>query len=136
VPSEPGSSVNTLVDNELSYGERIILPGGQDLPVLCFRFEQRQGKLIFVQTDKQGSQMHEFELEDDVEAIIAEYTVKIRSWFLFKHEIVRMFDIPHKLDMDGKQTDLFKDYLMPKQQKEEFKVKTVFQTAEEVAVSI
>jgi len=62
--------------------------------------------------------------------------VKIRSWFLFKHEIVRMFDIPHKLDIDGKQTDLYEDYLLPRQREKEFRVKTVFQTAEEVAVSI
>jgi hypothetical protein len=136
VPAEPGSSVNTLVDNELSCGERIILPSGQDLPVLCFRFEQRHGTLVFVQTDKQGSSIQEFELEDDVEAIIAEYTVKIHSWFLFKHEIVRMFDIPHTLDIDGEQTDLFKDFLLLRQQEEEFRVKTVFQTAQEVAVSI
>jgi len=136
VPSGPGSSVNTFIDQELTNGERIILPSGQDIPALCFRFEYHDGNLIFVQTDKQGKMIQECEIDDQFEAIVVEYSVKIRSWFLFKHEILRMYDIPHKLNLDGKRRDLFTEYLLPFQDKEEGKLKTVFQTAQEIAVSI
>ncbi len=136
VPSGPGSSVNTFIDQELTNGERIILPSGQDLPALCFRFENHNGNLIFVQTDKQGKMIREYEINEQVEAIVGEYSVKIRSWFLFKHKIVRMYDIPHRFDLDGKRRDLFREYVLPFQDKKEGKLKTVFQTAQEVAVSI
>lgn len=136
VPSVPGSSVNTFIDQELTNGERIILPSGQDLPVLCFRFENHNGNLIFVQTDKQGKMIQKYEMDNQVVAIVVEYSVKIRSWFLFKHEIVQMYDIPHKLDFDGKRRDLFREYILPFQDKKEGKLKIVFRTAQEVAVSI
>jgi hypothetical protein len=47
-----------------------------------------------------------------------------------------MYDIPHKLIINKRQVDLFKEYLLPFQGKQEDKLKTVFQTGQEVAVSI
>ena len=136
VPSGPESSVNTFVDQELSNGDRIILPSGQDLPVLCFRFENRNGDIVFCHTDKQGNLSREIQVDQEVEGIFVEYSAKIQSWFLFKHEIVRMFMVPHELTIKGTKQDLFKDYLIPLQAEEEARVKTVFQTAQEVTVSI
>lgn len=131
-----GSTVNTFEDHVLESGERIILPAGQDVPVLCFRVENKNGHLMLILTDKRGNKIREIEIDEQVEAIFTEYSLRIQSWFLFKHEISRLFALPRQLTIDGKPRDIFKSHLLPLQGRGEARVKTVFQTANVISVSI
>lgn len=54
VPASSTMSVRTFVDTELVQGERLLLPGRQDHPVICFRMEIVGQSLKFVVTDKMG----------------------------------------------------------------------------------
>ena len=64
--------METYIDTEISTGERLLLPGRQDLPILCFRFELNQNILNLVVTDKMGTPVQKFEIieENEVEVMI------------------------------------------------------------------
>lgn len=94
-PARLGSSVKTFEDKEIASGERILLYGRQDLPVLCFRFEHHGNDIKFVRTDKFGTLIGLYDIKSEEGSLMIEYYLKIQSWFLFKHEIARVFEIPH-----------------------------------------
>lgn len=117
-------------------GEEIPLDGGQDLPVLCFRFEDNEGNLKFIHTDKLGTPINTYNISSETDSLKIEYYLKLQSWFLFKHEIVRTFEIPHYLPVDGKKVDVFRYLLKRIQTKGERSVRLVFLTAEDIRVAV
>ena len=132
----PGSSVKTLVDTDISCGERIVLPGKQDLPVLCFRFERQGEKLKFIHTDKSGNPFQMYDIEPDLDSLMLEYNLKIQAWYLFKHDVFRLFIIPRRVQVKLKgDVDLF-EYLLSCQGDSERKIPLVFRAAEEITVSV
>lgn len=148
-PAKEGCSVRTLMDTELVSDERTLLPAGQDLTVLCFRFEKLGYTLKFIQTDKFGKptkvmdMMMDISHKRNIESINVEYYLKLKSWFLFKHEIARAFVIPHILtreeEHNGSIVDVDKDiftHLFIKQQEGEQRIQLVFQTSEITTVAV
>jgi len=137
LPRQEGISVETYIDTEISTGERLLLPGRQDLPILCFRFELNQNILNLVVTDKMGTPVQKFEIieENEVEVMI-EFYIKARNWFLFKHEISRLYTIRQYQDFKGIRHNIFKDYFIPIQSSDEQQTESVFQYAHEVTVTI
>ena len=130
-------SVNTFVDNDIVSGERILLPRGQDLPILCFRFEQHGNMMKLIHTNKLGKPINVYDLGPSVDSLKVEYYLKLRSWFLFKHEIVRIFEIPHYLTtVEGKEEDIFDLHFFKKQQQDEHRIQTTFKTAEVITVAV
>jgi len=136
-PSREGSTVKTFVDVALESGERILLPGVQDLPVICFRFEDGENGLKLVHTNKLGEPIHQYDLTSEVDSLKIEYTVKIRGWSLFKifkHEIVRTFEVSHYLEAKGKKMNAFR-YLLNKQEQKEQRIPIVFLTSEDITIT-
>lgn len=117
-------------------GEEIPLGGGQDLPVLCFRFEDHGRDLKFIYTDKLGVPINTYNISSETDSLKIEYYLKLQSWFLFKHEIVRTFEIPHYLTIDGKKIDVFRYLLKKVQIKDEQPVRLVFLTAGDITVAV
>jgi len=136
LPKDEGSSVKTFIDRELSSNERLLLPGGQDLPVVCFRVEKRSDGLKLIHTDKKGESISEYPIDELLMGLQIEYLLKIRSWFLFKHEITRSFVIPVRKEQEGQERNLFEEYLLPMQTEKEMKVKIVSQTARQITVTV
>lgn len=161
-PPVDGCSVGTFVDTEIVSGERILLPGrkdspvllpksveselgitissprgGQDLPVLCFRFECTENDLKFIHTDKLGNQIGEpYNIGSNVDSLMIEYYLKITSWFHLKHEIVRIFRIPRwgRKKQDNTKVDIF-EWFMKKQSGLEQEIPLVVKESEVVTVS-
>ncbi len=130
-----GSSVDTFVDTELSSGERVLLPGGQDLPVLCFRFQESGGNLQLIHTDKLGVQIGEYPLHPEVDAVKVEFYLRSRSLFLFKHEVARSFELPHYIETSQGKVDFFGE-LFHLQSSQEGKLLPLIQTAEFLTVGV
>jgi len=105
----------TFVDTDLDSGERIYLPTGQDLPIVCFRFEENLGKIKLIHTDKLGNIIKPYDLEG-MNDIMAEYHIEVKHWFVLKHEINRIFFVPlTKEKLKGKIIDFVRDYYLAKQ---------------------
>jgi hypothetical protein len=137
-PPKEGCSVKTFIDVEIISGERILLPGGQDLPVICFRFENKGNGLKFIYTDKLGVSKNVYDLGPEVDSLKIEYSLKIQGWGLFKvfnHEVVRIFEIPHYLEIRQEKADVFK-YLLDKQKQQEQRIRHVFLAAEDITISM
>lgn len=136
LPSK-GTSVKTFLDCPLSDGERLLLPKGQDLPLICFRFESSDTGLRLQVTDKMGAPTGTAEeIGEDVDCLMIEFSVKARSWGLFKHEIARLYTIPQYHDLTGNRENVFRDYLLPIQSSHEGKIESVLQHAREVTVTV
>ena len=135
LPPKQGCSVPSLVDTELTSEKRILLPSGDDLPVCCFRFEESTGGFKFVHTDKLGQAKRAYVLSGETDSLNIEYCLKIPHWFLFKHEISRIFEIPHYSHVREREVNVF-DYLKHEQQKGEHKIRLVFKTAEVITVAV
>ncbi|MEW6063248.1 MAG: hypothetical protein AB1571_02665 [Nanoarchaeota archaeon] len=131
IPLGNGCSVKTVIDKELSNGDRIILPGGFDLPILCFRFQQDGNSLKLIHTDKLGEKINEIDISSEVKSINIKYYVKIKTKYHFMHEIVRSFEIPYKFN----QKDIF-DYLLKKQLESEHMSKPIFETADVISFAL
>lgn len=134
-PATKNCSVRTFMDNDIVLGERILLPRGQDLPILCFRFEEQENKVKLIHTDKLGKPINVYDLSPSVDSLKVEYYLKLRSWFLFKHEVIRIFEIPHYLTVEQKEVNVF-EHLLTRQQKNEQRILMVFKTAEVVTVAV
>jgi len=115
IPGGAGCSVNTLVDTEIDLGERIFLPAGQDLPIICFRFDDRRSNIKLVVTDKLGNALNSYDL-NDIKSIMAEYHFAVRHWLVFKHDINRIVLMPlYKDKIKGQLVDFLRDYYLAKQ---------------------
>jgi len=137
LPRREGNSVETYIDTEISAGERLLLPGQQDLPILCFRFESNHNNLNLIVTDKMGTPDRKFEIIEENEGeVMVEFYVKARNWFLFKHEISRLYTIRQYQDFKGIRHNIFRDYFIPIQSSDEQQTESVFQYAQEVTVTI
>lgn len=141
-PGGPGSSVNSFVDTELTSDERILLPPSQDLPVVCFRIEEKNGNLRFVHTDKLGTPCSTFQLTSEFEGLNVEYYLRVQlrvsRWLrrlIFKHEITRAFSIPFEKKSADKTVNIFREKLLPIQKGPEHKFKLIFLSAQVVTVS-
>jgi len=137
-PPKAGCSVKTLEDVEIASGERILLPGRQDLPVVCFRFENKGNRQKFIHTNKLGVSINQYDISPEVNSLKIEYLLKMRGWFLFKvfkHEIIRTFEVPHYLEVKKKKVDVFK-YLLNKQKQQEQKIRLVFLTKEDITIAV
>jgi hypothetical protein len=132
-PSSPGCSVNTLIDTRLTEGQVIILPKGYDYPVLCFRLEKTDGKVHFIHTDKVGTQLGSYPIAEDFREILVEYSVRIQTLGLLKHEICRMLSIPYSEKAKG---DTLDSLFSIQQAGTEQQFPLTFVRAEEIRVSI
>jgi len=130
-PSGPGCSVNTLTDTELTSGQGIILPVRYDHPMLCFRLEKFDGGFHFVHTDKTGTKVGSYAISKDFEVVV-EYLLKVQTLRLFKHEIRRMFVMPHTDEGQNILEQLFRI----QQGGKEKRFGLMFIRAEEVRVSL
>ena len=136
VPATDGISVGTLMDDDLVQGERLLLPGGQDLPAICFRLEATDSGLKFVVTDKMGTPQDSRSIDDEVARLMVEFSAKARTWFLFKHEVSRLYAIPQFRELEGQRRNIFREYLLPMQSSGEDRMKSALQYASEVTVTI
>jgi hypothetical protein len=137
LPPSEGISVATFLDTDLSDGERLLLPGHEDLPVFCFRLQPRGDALQLVVTDKMGvPKGHEEEITEDVESLMVEFSVRARTLGLFKHEITRLYAIPQYRELEGQRRNVFMEDLVPIQSSREQQMKSVRQYANEVAVTV
>lgn len=134
-PATKNCSVNTFIDSDIVSGERILLPRGQDLPILCFRFKKQGNMLQLIHTDKLGKPINVHDLSPSVDSLKVEYYLKVRSWFLFKHEVVRAFEIPYYRTVKQKEVNVF-EYLLAKQKENEQRIPIVFKTAEVITVAV
>jgi hypothetical protein len=105
------------------------------MPVLCFRVEQKDGRLFFIQTDKLGNQKACFKITSTFEVNV-EYSLKIRNLFLFKHEVSRIFTIPRNYKIGNANIDVFKALLMVMQREDEERMGFLYKSGEEISVSI
>lgn len=136
IPPTKGISINTLDDLDVCEGERIILPPGQDLPIICFRLEKRKSTLFLVITDKTGNPQSSFPIKDDSFRIMIEFSIRTRTWFFFKHEISRLYSIPQFKTIDGIRHNIFLENLLPMQSSVENIMELASQYAEEVTVTV
>lgn len=115
IPAQPGCSVKTFVDTDLNSGERIYLPAGVDLPLICFRFDENHGKIKLIMMDKLGNPISSYDL-NGTDSIRVEYHVAVKHWFVFKHDVNRIIFIPlSKAQIKGKLIDYVRDYYLAKQ---------------------
>jgi hypothetical protein len=122
------------MDTELSTGRRVILPAGQDLPILCFRFEERGGKLVFVHTDKFGVDLTRFEISDSKERELkAEYGLETTSPMGLPHRVRRLLTIPENATTQHGEVNIFKR-LLSLQGESECSVPYAFTGAEQISV--
>jgi hypothetical protein len=135
LPRKPGSSVKTFLDTEIASGERILLPGGQDFPAVCFRFEREGENLRFIHTDKMGKLIKGYEIGPEVEALTIEYYFKIKMWFLFKIEAARIYQIPRYLGESGEKGDYF-EILMKGQSRPEHEIEYCLRMEEFISVTV
>jgi hypothetical protein len=136
VPSAEDISVGTLLETELSEGERLLLPGGQDLPMICFRLQDLGSSLKLLVTDKMGNPLSTQPVDDATTVLMAEFSARARTLLLFKHDIHRLYAIRRFRKRGESQFDVFREYFLPVQASHERKAKWVSKFAEEVTVTI
>lgn len=76
IPASEAISVNTLVDSDLAQGERLLLKGRQDQPVICFRLEAVGQGLNLVVTDKMGNPERSRPIDDESARLMIEFSVR------------------------------------------------------------
>ena len=109
LPARPGSSAQSFKDTELSAERRIILPAGEDFPILCFRFEERDGNLGFIHTDKFGVDLTRFEISDsNKHELKAEYALETTSPMGLPHRVRRLLTIPENATTQHGEVNIFK----------------------------
>jgi len=137
LPPSEGISVATFQDTHLWDGERLLLPGHEDLPVFCFRLQPSGDALKLVVTDKMGVPAgREEEIAEDVECLMVEFSVRARTWGLFKHEITRLYAVPQYRELEGQRRNVFMEDLMAIQSSREQQMKSVLQYTNEVTVTV
>jgi hypothetical protein len=136
IPPSEGISITTLDDFDVCEGNRIILPAGQDLPIICFRLQNKKSFLYLVVTNKMGKPISTFLINDDSFRIMIEFSVRIRTFFFFKQEISRLYSIPQFKTIEGVQRNVFLDILLPMQGSKEKFMKMISQYAEEITVTV
>lgn len=136
IPATDDISVGTFVDDDLLDGERLLLPGGQDLPIVCFRLEAASHGFKFVRTDKMGTAQDTRAIDDDTVRLMVEFSARARTWFLFKHDVSRLYVVPQFREVEGQRRNVFRDDLLPMQRSDEGQMKSVMQYAEEVTVTV
>jgi hypothetical protein len=133
-PPKPGCSVSTFVDTELDTGERHLLLVDQDIPILCFRFEKRNGVLVFVRTDKLGNVRSETNV-GRTDQVLAEYNFTVEDRFKIPYTVTRLLELPRQLDSAKGSFDLF-DYLFKSQVKPEHSVPLLLTSDEHIGIPV
>ena len=137
IPPTNKISINTLDDFEISEGKRLLLPVRQDLPLLCFRLKKnRKSDLEFIITDKMGKKRSSHPINDDSFRVMIEFSVRTRTWWLFKHEVRRIYAIPQIKTIRGERKNIFIEYLLPMQSTTESQMRLVSQYADEVTSTV
>lgn len=160
IPERTGCSVKSFRDIELDAQQRIILPTGQDLPILCFRFERRENNLVFLHTDKFGKVLCEVEIFGpnmwQLKAEYSFYTLAINasirgkgnpkssqtllgrfvSHLKLPHRVHRLLTIPQKNKGRTRETDDIFESLFADQANPEHSVPIAFTGAEQVSIRL
>jgi hypothetical protein len=93
--------------------------------------------LKLVVTDKMGVPAgREEEIAEDVECLMVEFSVRARTWGLFKHEITRLYAVPQYRELEGQRRNVFMEDLMAIQSSREQQMKSVLQYTNEVTVTV
>ena len=129
-----GSSVESYSDHDLNLGERIILRGGEDLPVLCFRIKKKGNKFIFIHTNKFGLKINKYPIAIFNDTIVVEYQLKILRFGFIHFEVTREFTIPSQYQYGGCLIVPI-GYFLSEQNQNEHEVGLIFKTAETVSIN-
>lgn len=137
LPAARGSSVKSFRDTELvPLGKRIILPREQDLPILCFRLEERDDTLVLVHTDKFGDELGRYIMAGpNMWSLKAEYSLETHGSMGLPHRVQRLLTIPEKAPGRKGTVEVFKR-LQLLQGPSECWVPLVFTGAEEISVRL
>ncbi len=121
-------SVTTLLDDNLAEGERLLLPAGQDLPLICFRFQEAGSDLELLITDKMGVQKDSRRIAHPTSRLMIEFSARARTLQLFKHEVTRLYAI--------QQGGVFREKLLPMQSQHEQQARSILEFAHEVSTTV
>lgn len=133
-PPRPGCSTSSFVDLPLVAEERIVLPPGQDLPILCFRFEKQKTGLAFIHTDKLGASLSTIKIDGRPAELIAEYTFRIRGPMQVPFTITRTLFIPSTIDHQTRGSVNIFELLLKGQSKGEHHTALPLTSEEEIGV--
>lgn len=78
----------------------------------------------------------EEEIGEDVNCLMVEFSVRARTWGLFKHEVARLYAVPQYREIEGERRNIFRVYLMPIQSSGERLITSVLQYTSEVTVTV
>jgi len=132
VPLAIGTSVAIFLEDELTNGERLFLPAGEDQAIICFRFEAEGSTLNFTITDKLGSPIDSRRIDDENIALAIEFSARVENWVFFKHQISRLYSIPHYRLLNDKHHDTFREDILPMQRSDENRAESLLRYAEAV----
>ena len=93
--------------------------------MICFRLDDGPPVRVMV-TDKMGNPIQTPEqIGDENVELMAEFSVRVRTWLLFKHEINRLYAIQRYRELGGTRRDIFREYLLPMQNGGEKQMRSV-----------
>jgi hypothetical protein len=106
----PGCSVKSFADKDLTHGERILLPVGQDLPTICFRLEPEADRFKVICTDKFGTPLLEHTPTRNPQGIYLELRLRAQRWGLLKHDTFWIWYVPYtvRVKSTGQTANFFK----------------------------
>jgi hypothetical protein len=134
-PAVPGSTVITWQDRDLSSNERILLPQKEDLTVLSFRYEETGTEELLL-TNKFGAVTEHVGLRPEDARLMLEYSLRLRTWFLYKCDISRVYEFKRYENVEGRTTDLFRTLLADIQKAGEGEVDKIKLTDEVISVTV
>lgn len=133
-PADVDSSVSSFRDFALENGRRVLLPQGQDLPILCFRLERKDAALQVTKTDKFGTAAQSFPITTGLDyELKAEYAFTLTPPSQVAHRVRRLLTIPGSLEREGRRLSLF-SYLEARQSRTEASVAVVFTEDEQISL--
>jgi hypothetical protein len=135
-PAVPGSTVITWQDRDLSSNERILLPRKEDLTVLSFRYEETGTDKELLLTNKFGAVSEHVGLRPEDARLMLEYSLRLRTWFFYKCDISRVYELRRYEKVEGRTTDLFRTLLADIQKAGEGEVDKITLTDEVISVTV
>ena len=94
MPACEGSSVATLSDTDVLEASDTFLFPGTDQILLSFQlYENDDGNLLIVHTDKLGKKVKEYVVFEDDTKLVVDYEANLENWFNFDVRIAKRVEI-------------------------------------------
>lgn len=94
MPACEGSSVATLSDTDVLEASDTFLFPGTDQILLSFQlYENDDGDLLIVHTDKLGKKVKEYVVFEDDTKLVVDYEANLENWFNFDVRIAKRVEI-------------------------------------------